>query len=224
MQIQKSTFDFLTELRENNDRSWFNERKPVYLQCLDNSKEVFAEVYNNLIKHDEIEKQKIYRIYRDIRFSKDKTPYNPRFATDFTRKGSFNKCDYFLRVKPNESMIVGGLWMPEKLDLYRLRKEIEFSDKEFRELLSSHNFKKYFGGHFEGEELKTAPMGFDKHHPAIDLIRKKMFLAIRKFSNEEVLSETFLKEVDKTFKAMRPFFDLVSDILSTDDNGESIIS
>ncbi len=223
MPIQKTTFDFLSQLNQNNNRNWFAEHKSDYESALNNAKSVFAEIYQNLEFHDEIEKQKIYRIYRDIRFSKDKTPYNPRFATSFSRLGKALRGGYFLEIKPNGSRLGGGFWRPEKEDLFRIRKEFEQDDSEIRKILAEGDFVKHFGGQLYGEELKTAPKGFDKHHTAIDLIRKKGFIALRNFTDEEVFSENFVDEVDKSFQALRPFFDLMSDILTTDLNGESII-
>lgn len=222
--IRKPTFQFLTNLAQNNNREWFTDNKSDYEKSLVNAKEVFTEIYQKLQQHDEIEKQKIYRIYRDVRFSKDKTPYNPRFATSFSRLGKELRGGYFLQVKPNgESMLGGGFWQPEKDDLFRIRKEFELDDSEIREVLSEEKFKQYFGGKLEGDELKTVPKGFDKEHPAIDLLRKKGFVAIRRFSDKEVLSDNFVIEVDDTFRALRPFFNLMSDILTTNLNGESII-
>ncbi|TCI91112.1 DUF2461 domain-containing protein [Tenacibaculum sp. M341] len=223
MQFQKSTFQFLEELSNNNDRDWFTENKNVYNDSLQNAKDVFSVIHDNLNMHDDIEKQKIYRIYRDVRFSKDKTPYNPRFATSFSRGGAHLRGGYFLQIKPNETMLGGGFWQPEKDDLLRIRKEFEYDDEEIRDILAAPDFKKYFGGVLDGEELKTAPKGFDKNHPSIDLIRKKGFIATRTFSNKEVLSANFVAEIDLSFKALRPFFDLMSNVLTTNLNGESLI-
>lgn len=223
MQFQKSTFQFLEELSNNNDRDWFTENKNIYNDSLQNAKDVFSVIHDNLNMHDDIEKQKIYRIYRDVRFSKDKTPYNPRFATSFSRSGAHLRGGYFLQIKPNETMLGGGFWQPEKDDLFRIRKEFEYDDEEIRDILAAPDFKKYFGGVLDGEELKTAPKGFDKNHPSIDLIRKKGFIATRKFSNKEVLSASFVAEIDLSFKALRPFFDLMSNVLTTNLNGESLI-
>jgi uncharacterized protein (DUF2461 family) len=102
-----------------------------------------------------------------------------------------------------------------------MRKEIEMDASELRAIIAEESFQKYFKT-LEGEELKTAPKGFDKTHPDIDLIRKKQFLLTRSFTNEAVLSTNFQSEVIATFKAMRPFFNYMSDVLSTDLNGESI--
>lgn len=223
IKIQKSTFQFLKALKLNNNRIWFSENRALYDASLINVHEVFSEVRENLERHDEIEKQKIYRIYRDVRFSNDKTPYNPRFATNFTRLGKERRGGYYLEIKPGGSVLGGGFWKPEKEDLYRLRKEWEMDDSEIRTILSDQNFIQIFGGKLLGEELKTAPKGFDKNHPAIDLIRKKSFVALKSFTDEQVLSVHFIDEVTEAFKALRPFFDYMSDVLTTDLNGESLI-
>ncbi|PQJ73189.1 DUF2461 domain-containing protein [Polaribacter butkevichii] len=223
MQFQKDSLEFLKDLQKNNNRDWFTEHKPTFVAMQKQVKEIFLEMQTDLEKHDEIDKMKIYRIYRDVRFSKDKTPYNPRFAVSFSRLGKQLRGGYFLQIKPGESMLGGGFWQPEKEDLYRLRKEIEQDAVEFREILEDKDFKKYFGGKFEGDELKSAPRGFDKEHKDIDLLRKKGFIAIRNFTDAEVLSPNFLEELDESFKALRPFFNLFSDVLTTNLNGESIV-
>ena len=165
----------------------------------------------------------MFRIYRDVRFSKDKTPYKPHFAGSFSRLGKHLRGGYYLRIRPGESFLAGGFWEPNKEDLFRIRKEIEVDATEFREILEDKNFQHYFGNTFKGDELKTAPRGFDKEHPDVDLLRKKGFIAVRNFTDEEVLSSNFISEVDKSYKALRPFFNLFSEILTTNLNGESII-
>ena len=223
MQFEKSSFQFLKDLSNNNNRDWFTEHKPKFTTAQDNVKEVLAEIRENLEKHDEIEKTKVYRIYRDVRFSKDKTPYNPRFAGSYSRLGKHLRGGYFLQIKPGETLLGGGFWQPEKEDLHRIRKEIELDATEFRDVLKNSEFIKHFGGKFEGEELKSAPRGFDKEHPDVDLLRKKGYIAVRRFTDKEVLSKDFISEVGSSFKALRPFFDLFSDVLTTNLNGESII-
>ncbi|WP_431167051.1 DUF2461 domain-containing protein [Tenacibaculum halocynthiae] len=223
MQFEKKTFQFLQDLENNNNRDWFAENKKVYDLSLNNAKELFTEINQNLELHDEIEKQKVYRIYRDVRFSKDKTPYNPRFAVSYSRKGKELRGGYFLQIKPGDTVLGGGFWQPEKEDLFRIRKEFELDASEIREILAEENFIKYFGGKLEGDELKTAPKGFDKEHESIDLIKKKGFVAVRRFTDKEVMSKNFLNEIDASFKTLRPYFNLMSDILTTNLNGESIL-
>ena len=223
MQFEKSSLEYLKKLKKNNNRDWFNETKPIFKKAQDNAKELYAAIRENLEKQDEIDKFKLFRIYRDVRFSKDKTPYQPHFAGSFSRLGKELRGGYYLRIRPGESFLAGGFWEPNKEDILRIRKEIEQDASEIRDILKDKNYIKYFGGTFEGEELKTAPRGFDKAHPDVDLLRKKGFIAVRNFTDKEVLASNFLDEIDNSFKALRPFFNLFSDILTTNLNGESII-
>jgi uncharacterized protein (TIGR02453 family) len=224
MQFEKSTFKYLQALEANNNRDWFAAEKETYLKAQQNAKEVFADIHLKLQKQDEIEKSKMMRIYRDVRFSKDKTPYKVHFANSYARLGKELRGGYFLRIRPGASFLAGGFWEPSKEDLFRIRKEIELDASEIKEVLKEKSFKKYFGGKFESfSELKTAPRGFDKEHLDVALLRKKGFIASRSFTDEEVLAPNFSEEVAKSFKAMRPFFNLFSDILTTNLNGESVL-
>lgn len=224
MLIENSTFQFLKDLQKNNDRDWFAEHKPTYEKAKKNAKEVFTAVHHKLQSHDEIEKSKMMRIYRDVRFSKDKTPYKVNFANSFTRLGKELRGGYYLQIQPGDSFLAGGFWEPSKEDLFRLRKEIEQDASEIREILESENYKTHFGNDFYSfTELKSAPRGFDKEHPDVDLLRKKGFIAMKKFTDKEVLSADFVDKVDESYKALRPFFNLFSDILTTNLNGEKIV-
>tara|TARA_R110000787_G_scaffold32138_8_gene84945 strand:- start:2819 stop:3490 length:672 start_codon:yes stop_codon:yes gene_type:complete len=223
MQFEKSSLQYLKDLKKNNNRDWFAETKPTFVIAQNNAKAVYATIRENLETHDEIDKFKLFRIYRDVRFSHDKTPYKAHFAGSFSRSGKHLRGGYYLRVRPGESFLAGGFWQPEKDDLLRIRKEIEMDATEMRDILKDKDYVNYFGGKFEGEELKTAPRGFDKEHPDVDLLRKKGFIAVRNFTDEEVLSENFMEEVTNSFKALRPFFDYMSDVLTTNLNGESVL-
>lgn len=224
MQFEKSSLQFLKQLKKNNNRDWFAENKPSYTVAHQNAKAFWQAIKDNLEKHDEIEKLKMFRIYRDVRFSADKTPYKPHFAGSFSRLGKELRGGYYLRIRPGESFLAGGFWEPNKEDIYRIRKEIEMDASEIRGILSDPNYIKHFGGTFDSfEELKTAPRGFDKNHPDVDLLRKKGFIAVRNFTDAEVLSDNFLYQVDESFRALRPFFNLFSDILTTNLNGERIV-
>jgi len=224
MSIENATFQFLQDLDENNNRDWFAEQKQRFLAAQNNAKNVFVTIHGNLQKHDQIETSKMMRIYRDVRFSNDKTPYKPHFANSFSRLGKELRGGYFIRIKPGASLVAGGFWEPNKEDLHRIRQEIAQDATDIKAILNDPTYQQYFGGKFECfEELKTAPRDFDKEHPELDLLRKKGFIAQRNFTDKEVLSENFINEVDNTFKALRPFFDLFSDILTTNLNGESIL-
>ncbi len=224
MQFSKTSFQFLKDLQKNNNRDWFAENKPRYTEAQQNVKAVFADIHQKLQMHDEIEKSKMMRIYRDVRFSHDKTPYKPHFANSYSRLGKELRGGYFLRIHPGESFLAGGFWEPNKDDLFRIRKEIEQDASEIRDILNESNYKKLFGGKFESfSELKTTPRGFDKEHPDVDLLRKKGFIAVKNFTDKEVLSIDFTDQVNDSYRALRPFFDLFSDILTTNLNGESLL-
>lgn len=221
--IEKSTFQFLKNIKKNNNRDWFTEHKPKYVLAQDNIKAFANALMEEMQKHDHIEKTKVFRIYRDVRFSKDKTPYKTNFGCGFTRATAKLRGGLYLHLEPDGNTFAGGgFWGPNAADLKRIRNELLVNAEPFREIVSTKKFKDYFGT-LEGEELKTAPKGFEKTHPNIDLIRKKQFLISRKFTDEEVLADDFLKECNLTFKAMRPFFDFMSETLTTNENGESIL-
>jgi len=223
MPLNNEILSFLKELKVNNNRDWFNTHKPRFQEIQLEAKEFYEEIKQGMFQFDEIENFKMFRIYRDVRFSKDKTPYKPHFAGSYSRTGKRLRGGYYLRIRPGETFLAGGFWAPNKEDLFRIRKEFEISDVEIREILEAPDFKRIFGGQLEGEELKTAPKGFQKDDPAIDLIRKKGFIAVRHFSDKEVLSPDFSKEVLNSFKALRPFFDYMSEVLTTDLNGVSTV-
>jgi uncharacterized protein (TIGR02453 family) len=219
--LTKSTFEFLDLLNKNNNRDWFTENKKRFETENNLAKAFFTEVFTDLEKIDSLEKMQVFRIYRDVRFSKNKLPYKNHFSVGFSRTKPMLRGGMYLHIENEASFVGGGFWEPNNEDLLRIRKELELDASDLREIIVDATFKKMFGT-LEGEELKTAPKNFDKTHPDIDLIKKKQFLLIRKFTNKEVMSPNFKKEVIATFKAMRPFFNYMSDVLTTDLNGESI--
>ena len=223
MSIPKSVFDFFKKLEKNNNRDWFNEHKPEFKSIEAEAKQAYQELNEMLNAHDEIEKFKMFRIYRDVRFSKNKLPYKTHLGGSYGRKKPELRGGYYLHIQPNnKSFIATGFWQPNKEDLLRIRKEFEQDDSEIREIINNKKFKDVWG-EFEGDEVKTAPKGFSKEHKAIDLIKKKQFVFTKKYTDKEVLSPNFIKEVDVSFKAIRPYFDYMSDVLTTDLNGVSLL-
>lgn len=221
--IPKETLTFFDKLAKNNDRDWFNEHKPEFKAIESKVKDAYNYLGELMNAHDQIEKIKIFRIYRDVRFSKNKQPYKTHFGGSFARKKPELRGGYYLHIQPNnESFIATGFWDPNKEDLLRIRKEFEMDDSEMRAILNDKIFKATWGC-FVGDELKTAPKGFDKEHSAIDLIRKKQYIFTKKYTDEEVIKDDFLNEVNEAFKKVRPYFDYMSDILTTNLNGESIL-
>ncbi|WP_299113396.1 DUF2461 domain-containing protein [uncultured Winogradskyella sp.] len=221
--IPKETLTFFKNLTKNNDRDWFNAHKPEFKAIETKVKSAYNHLGELINAHDQIEKIKIFRIYRDVRFSKNKLPYKTHFGGSFARKKPELRGGYYLHIQPNnESFIATGFWEPNKEDLFRIRKEFEMDDSEMRAILNNKNFKTTWGG-FVGDELKTAPKGFDKVHPAIDLIRRKQYIFTKKYTDKEVLAEGFLDDVNEAFKQIRPYFDYMSDVLTTNLNGESLL-
>lgn len=216
--LLRTSFEYLLQLEANNNRDWFIENKSEFEKEKKNIKNFFEDLKIEVDKIDSIEKMQIFRIYRDVRFSKDKTPYKTHFSVGFVRQKPYLRGGYYLHIENNNSFVGGGFWEPNKEDLLRIRKELAIDASELREIIEQKDFIKNFGT-LEGEELKTAPRDFDKNHPNIDLIRKKQYLLTRNFTNDEVTSPNFTNEIINTFKAMRPFFDYMSDVLSTDLNG-----
>lgn len=220
--IQKSGFNFLNKLKENNNRDWFNIHKPTYQQELA-LVEAFAEaLLAELSAHDVIEtpsgKKSLFRIYRDTRFSNDKTPYKTHWSGSFKRATKFRRGGYYFHIEQGNSFVAGGFWGPVPEDLKRIRDEIAFDPAPLRKILNSKSFKTYFKT-LEGEQLKKMPKGYPADHEAIDLLRYKQFVLVRRFTDKEVLSDHFLKEANLTFKAMRPFLDYMSEALTMDPNG-----
>lgn len=222
MSVDKSTLQFLKNLEKNNDRDWFLEHKGQYILAQNNMKHVAEEIQSALSKKDEISDARVFRIYRDVRFSKDKSPYKNNLGIHFTRATAQRRGGYYLHIQPGQSFAGGGFWAPNPDDLKRIREEFAFDARPIRKILASKKFIQYFG-ELQGEELKTAPSGFDKNHPDIDLIRKKSFTVMRSFKDSEVLDTGFQNEVVRAFEAMRPFFDYMTEILIHDKNGQKII-
>lgn len=222
IRIDSKVFHFFKELSQNNTKEWFTEHKTVFKAHEAGMKLVFNHLMEAMNKHDQLEKMKMFRIYRDVRFSKDKTPYKTHFAASFARAGASRRGGYYLCIKPGGSFMAAGFWDPNKEDLFRIRKELEMDAAPLRGIINDTDFKSVWGT-MEGETLKTAPKGFDKEDPNIDLIRYKQFIFTRHFADKEVLSADFLTTVDATFKAIRPYFDFMSLVLTTNLNGESLI-
>lgn len=221
--VPKESLEFFKKLEKNNNRDWFNEQKKEFKAIEKEVKHVYEHLFNLLKTHDDVDSLKMFRIYRDVRFSKNKSPYKTHFGGAYHRKKPHLRGGYYLHIAPNnESFIATGFWEPNKDDLFRIRKEFEMDDSEMRKIMNNKSFKTVWGN-LVGDELKSAPRDFDKDHPAIDLIKKKQFIFVKKYKDKEVLEADFLKNVNEAFKIIRPYFDYMSDVLTTDLNGVSLI-
>ena len=220
--IPKTIFDFFNKLEKNNNREWFNENKKEFKTLEAEVKGFYNEIMLQLQEHDEIDRMKMFRIYKDVRFSKDKTPYKTHFGASYHRTKPALRGGYYVHLKPGGSFIATGFWDPHKDDLLRIRKEFEMDDSEMREIMDQEAFKSVWGD-LVGDEVKTAPKGFNKEHKAIDLIKKKQYIFTKDFTDAQVLNADFANQISHAFKTIRPFFDYMSDVLTTDLNGVSLI-
>ena len=223
--LPPSVFSFLEDLKENNHREWFQNNKTRYQEQYNYALQFADELLLRMKQIDTIEtisgKKSLFRINKDVRFSKDKSPYKTNIGGALTRATKYLRGGYYFHIEPGNCFLGGGFWAPSPEDLKHIRLQIAADPEPLQQILSSKEFIATFG-QLEGEQLKSAPKGFSKDHPAIDLINYKQFLLIKKLTDEEVQSKQYLETVVSTFQAMRPFFDYMSEILTTDLNGEPL--
>jgi uncharacterized protein (TIGR02453 family) len=220
--IQKKSLDFLTDLSQNNNRDWFNANKELYLEAQGNIIGFADALLIEMSKHDHIEtlsgKKSLFRIFKDVRFSKEKTPYNQHWSGSFKRATKILRGGYYFRIEPGNSGLACGFWGPEADDIKRIRKDIDSNYDAWRSLLADKTIMETFGK-LEGEQLATAPRGYAKDHPAVDLLRYKQYILRHHFTDAEVTSPDFLQKANEVYKKMRPFLDYMSEVLTTDANG-----
>jgi uncharacterized protein (TIGR02453 family) len=223
--LPKSVFTFLKNIKKHNNRVWFNANKNTYLEQYESVLHFADVLIARMNQHDKIEtpsgKKAVFRIYRDVRFSKDKSPYKSHLGLHLSRATKLLRGGYYLHIEPDKCFVGGGFWDPSPEDLKHIREQIAGDPKPLRDILKSKGFKKYFGK-LGGEKLVFAPKGFDKNHPAVDLLRYKQFLISKSIPDSVMMSPKGMDEVVKSFRAMRPFFDYMSEILTTTTNGESL--
>ncbi len=223
--IESSTLSFLKRLSRNNNREWFTLHKQEYLEAQRNAEQFVDALILQMNTHDQIEtpsgKKSLYRIYNDVRFSDDKTPYKPRFAGHLRRLKPQLRGGYYFWITPVNSRVGCGFTYPDAADLKRVRMDILYNSSDWRKMLRTKGIVKNFGL-MEGDQVKTTPQGFPKDHPAIDLLRYKQYWFEHSFSDKEVLDKNFLNNVNQVYKSIRPFFDYMSDVLTTDLNGEPL--
>lgn len=206
---------FLTELNENNNREWFNEQKPRFQELRLQFEDIVQQFIDELGKtNSAIANQKakdcIFRIYKDVRFSKDKRPYKTSFSAHISeggRKG--NLCGHYLHIEPNGTILAGGTWAPPSNILYEIRDAIYADNEEFKDIVYSDEFKANFG-ELEGTKLKNGPKGFPKDFEDIELLKYKSFLAIHRLDDKQVLDETFFNHSVQVFEQMRPLNNFIN--------------
>lgn len=222
MQLDSVIFQFFNELEQNNNREWFEQHKPEF-KALETTVKQFGEALKDqLNQHDSIDRFKLFRVYRDVRFSKDKTPYKTHFGMAWHRTKPEYRGGYYLHLKPNDIFLACGFWDPNPADLKRIRQEIDMDADEYRDIINEPNFKRIWG-ELQGDAVKTAPKGYPKDHPNIDLLRHKQHIFMVRYTEKDVAAEDFLDRLDTALQAVRPFVDYMSAVLTTNADGESLV-
>lgn len=213
--IQQSTLDFLKKLQKNNNKDWFDKHKPEYEAARKDFTAFLEKLITGIGGFDEkikgIEpKECMFRIYRDVRFAKDKTPYKSHLGAYISYRGKKSHGPgYYIHLQPGKTFLGGGIWVPPADELHAVRQEIDYNHEEFNKILSEKNFKKYFKNLDQGEKLKTLPKGYDKDNPAIELLKLKSFTVTNNVDDKTALSKDFLKYAINVFKTMKPLHDFI---------------
>jgi uncharacterized protein (TIGR02453 family) len=206
--IKPQTISFLTALKKNNKKEWFDKNRPAYEAAKADFQAFLTELIVELAKFDKPvagldPKKCMFRINRDVRFSKDKSPYKTNLGASISPGG--RKSDipgYYIHIEPGSAFLAGGVWMPEPDKLNAIRQEIDYNFKEFQKVVNDKNFKKHFGKLSEDEKLVNPPKGFEKDNPALEFLKLKSFVAYEELGSKDVLSKSFLKQCVQSFKAM----------------------
>jgi uncharacterized protein (TIGR02453 family) len=211
--IHSSTVSFLKELKRNNNKTWFDNHKAKFLSAKNDFESFVQEIikvisaFDNDIK-DLQAKNCTFRINRDIRFSKDKTPYKTNMGASFNRGGKKSIFGgYYFHLEPGrKSFVGGGLWMPDPIALKKLRQEIDYCFPEFQKIISNPSFKKQYNNleMNEGQMLVNVPKGYDKENPAASFLKLKSFVATKNISDTLLTNSGLLKETAKAFEALMP--------------------
>jgi uncharacterized protein (TIGR02453 family) len=217
--ISSNSLIFLKNLKKNNNKEWFEANREKYIEAKNNFEEFITILLEKMVLFDSdlkdlSAKDCIFRINRDVRFSKDKTPYKISRSASFNKAGkkSINAGYYFHLQPDGNSFVGGGLWMPQSTELKKLRQEIDYCFPEFKKIISAASFKKHYR-ELEKEEkqmLVNIPKGYHKENPAIDFLRMKSFVATRNMSDAEILSADLLDQTIQSFKALMPLVKFIN--------------
>jgi uncharacterized protein (TIGR02453 family) len=209
---------FLAGLSQNNYKAWFEQNRAAYQHARDNFENFIADMIDELRGSDQLQsltaKECIARIYRDIRFSKDKSPYHTNFSALIAPGGRKSGWyGYYVSIEPQgRSMVAGGLYMPDTEQLGRFRQAVDRDAAGLKDITGSKLFIEQFG-RIQGERLKTAPKGYDKAHPEIDLLQLKQVAVMHYFPDAEVLAGNFQEQALATCRAMKPFLSYLNEVL-----------
>lgn len=213
--IEKSTFLFLKDLKKNNNKPWFDKNKPRYEEAKKNIEALIGAFLAKFSATDKryaklTPKDCVFRIYRDIRFSPDKTPYKTHFGAGMSPGGKkMNEAGYYLHVEPGKVFLAGGMWMPPTDQMKMIRQEIVYNTKKFKKILADSAFKKYYGGLDDEYKLARPPKGYDKNSPDIEMLKYNSYIAWHEYNDKDATSKNFAQELNKGAKIMKPLIDFL---------------
>ena len=216
--LQQTTVQFLKNLKKNNKKEWFDLNRGKYESAKKDVENLSAEIIKRLSAIDESiahlqPKDCMFRINRDVRFSKDKSPYKTNMGIYFSKGGKKgNTAGYYFHLEPGNSFIAGGLWMPLPVDLKKVRQEIDYSWDEFSKIINSRKFKTVFGELDRSSEyvLSRPPKGYDENNPAIGFLKMKSFIATVKIPDTNLTSKDLVKKIVLQFESMKPLIDFLN--------------
>lgn len=217
--LQPTTIKFLKDLKKNNNKSWFEKNRKVY----ETAKADFAGFIQKVIdlhgKKDSsiknlLAKNCMFRINRDVRFSKDKSPYKSNFGASINKGGrkAMNSAGYYFQVQPGRNFAGGGIWMPEPNELKKVRQEIDYNFADFKKIIGSKKFKSVYGDMDRSAEflLSRVPKGYLPDNPAADYLKLKSFVAISFFSDADLTSKDLVKKTVAAFEALQPVIEFIN--------------
>lgn len=213
--LQPATLKFISSLSKNNNKPWFDEHRETYLSAKEDFEGFVGLLLKDLAKlepafAEQKPKDCVYRIFRDVRFSKDKTPYKSHFGAYFNKGGKKSpSAGYYLHIEPGKCFAGGGIWMPEAPLLKAVRQEIDYNFDEFSKITKDKKFVKLFKT-LHGEQLKTLPKGYEADNPAIEYLKMKSFIVDHQIDDKDVTGKGFLKSCMDTFTTMKPLVDFLN--------------
>ena len=214
--------DFLNKLAKNNNREWFHENKSDYeelirtpaLNFIDDIESELAHISPHFLAVAKKVGGSLMRVHRDVRFSKDKSPYKTNIGIQFRHEmgKDVHAPGFYVHIEPADCFIGVGIWRPDSNALRKIRDAIIERDTSWLAAINEKKFKIFF--ELSGESLKNAPRGYDKEHPLLDDLKRKDFIAISHLSNKDVLSEKFKTNVIKKFSEAEPYMQFLCKALS----------
>ena len=206
----ETVFKFLKQLAKNNNKEWFDANRKTYEVCKTEFESVVKSVIDKSISFDKglvgLEAKKcMFRINRDIRFSKNKSPYKTNMGASINPGGKKEMgAGYYIHIEPGKSFLAGGCYMPQPDVLAKIRQEIDYNAADFKKILNAKDFKTYFKELSPEDKLKTSPKGYPKDHPELSLLQNKHFIVIHHLKDADILDKNFPVYSTKVFKAMLP--------------------